>query len=127
MKQFPLSPSYCVTESGEVYRIGSDKPLRPVLNQSGGYLQVSLWERGKGRTWFVHHIVTIAFHGPRPSNRHHAAHRDGDKQNNAKENIRWITKEENEAEKVIHGTSNRGQRNGMSKTSRMAREERSMA
>ena len=123
MKQFKNSPSYCVSESGDVYRFGSENPLRPVLNQPGGYFQVSLWEGGKGRTWFIHHIVTIVFHGDRPSQRHHAAHRDGNKTNNSKDNLRWLTKEENEAEKIIHGTSNHGQRNGMSKTSRIKREE----
>ncbi len=120
---FPLSPSYCVNVLGQVFRDGRDVPLRPVLQGQNGYLQVSLWEDGKGRTWFVHHIVTITFHGPRPSLRHHAAHRDGNKINNAANNLRWLTKEENEAEKVLHGRSNRGDRNGMSKASRMKRGE----
>lgn len=123
MTRFPNSPSYLVADDGRVYREGGSQPLKPVLNQEGGYLQLSLWEGGKGRTWFVHHIVTITFHGPRPSRRHHAAHRDGNRLNNARRNLRWLTKEENEAEKILHGRDNAGQRNGMSRTKREQRGE----
>lgn len=78
-------------------------------------MQVSLWENGKGRTFYVHQIVCISYHGPRPSPRHHAAHRDGDKMNNTPGNVQWVTKEENEADKIAHGRSNRGERNGSAK------------
>lgn len=54
-----------------------------------------MWKENKGKTHFVH--------------------RDGNKRNNTPFNVQWITKEENEADKIRHGTSNRGERNGTAK------------
>jgi hypothetical protein len=108
---------YEVSPLGEVYRIGSVRPLKQFPAVCGGYMQVNLWKDNKGKTHFVHQIVAVAFHGPRPSPRHHAAHRDGDKKNNTPTNVQWITKEENEADKIRHGTTNRGERNGSAKVS----------
>lgn len=114
-KPVPGYTCYRVNERGEVWRDGAAAPLTPSVSQRGGYHQVSLWEFGKGKTHFVHQIVALAFHGPRPSPRHHAAHRDGNKLNNTPTNVQWITKEENEADKILHGRTNRGERNGAAK------------
>ncbi|MTW19413.1 hypothetical protein GJ689_24795 [Rhodoplanes serenus] len=108
----PGFPSYLITRSGEIYRRGASTPLKAYPAKRGGYQQVSLWENGRGRTCFVHQLVALTFHGPRPSDRHHAAHRDGDKSNNTDVNVQWITKEENERDKVAHGSANIGTRNG---------------
>jgi hypothetical protein len=115
MLPIPGYPHYEISSDGRVFRIGSSVPLRPVVAKRGGYLQVGLWKEGKGYTCYVHQLVAFAYHGPRPSPRHHAAHRDGRKLNNTAENVQWITKEENEADKIRHGTSNRGERNGSAK------------
>lgn len=118
---FPLSPSYAVTPHGDIVRIDTGAILRPGVRNSSGYLAVSLWEAGTGKSWFVHQIVAFTFHGPRPSPTHHAAHDDGNKLNNHYSNVIWKTKVENERDKIAHGRSNHGQRNGMSRTARAAR------
>lgn len=115
----PGHRNYEITDCGDVFRVGSVSPLKPVVAQRGGYLQVSLWENGTGKQCYVHQLVATTFHGPRPSKRHHAAHRDGVKLNNTRTNVQWITKEENEADKIAHGSSNRGERNGGSKLNAM--------
>lgn len=112
-----------MTPHGDVVSIHTGKILRPAPRSPGGYLAVSLWEHGEGKTWFVHQIVALTFHGPRPSPTHHAAHHDGNKLNNHHSNVLWKTKVENEADKIGHGRSNRGERNGMSRASRSARGE----
>lgn len=119
----PVSPSYEVSESGQVRRIGKAAWLSPALAKRGGYLQVSLWESGKGKTWWVHQLVALTFIGPRPSPKHDAAHFDGDKQNNHRTNLRWATRAENEADKVRHLRSNRGERNGSAKVTNAQAEE----
>lgn len=120
---FPLSPSYAVTPHGDIVRIDTGTILRPAPRNSSGYLAVSLWEGGKGQTWFVHQVVALTFHGPRPSPQHHAAHDDGNKLNNHFSNVVWKTKVENERDKIAHGRTNRGDRNGMSRAAREARGE----
>jgi DNA-binding NarL/FixJ family response regulator len=44
-----------------------------------------------------------------------SCHRDGNRTNARLGNLRWDTKEANEADKIRHGTSNRGERNGQAK------------
>lgn len=103
------------TDLGQIFRIGSPVPLTPCAAKRGGYLQVAMCSEGKQKTLYVHQLVALAYHGPRPSPRHHAAHRDGNKLNNCPDNVQWITKEENEADKIAHGRTNRGERNGSAK------------
>ncbi len=111
--QFALSPSYGVTANGDVVRIAAGggaqvgRVLRPALRGKSGYLCVNLWENGKGKTWFVHEIVALTFHGPRPA-RHEVAHNDGNKLHNHYTNLRWATRSDNQMDRVAHGTSNRG-------------------
>lgn len=114
---YPAPGIYAVSDQGEVCRIGSPNDLRPCTLKRGGYLAVSLWNGNRGKTHPVHQLVAAGFHGPRPSPRHHAAHFDGDKLNNTPLNVRWATKEENEAHKKTHGTDNSGERNGQAKLS----------
>lgn len=120
---FALSPSYSVTAHGDIVRNDTGAILKPAPRNDSGYLAVSLWESGKSKSWFVHQIVALTFHGPRPSPRHHAAHDDGNKLHNHYTNIGWKTKIENERDKIAHGTHNRGNRNGMSRVAREARGE----
>lgn len=115
VKVIPVALAYEIDESGNVRRIGSKRFLQPCVLKRGRYLAVALWQNNKGRTWPVHQLVALAFHGPRPSVRHHAAHDDGDKMNNHWTNVLWKTKEENEADKIKHGRTNRGERNGSAK------------
>lgn len=72
---------------------------------------------GRGRLWKVATIVCEAFHGPRPPGCE-VAHLNGDSLDNRAENLAWKTRAENEADKVAHGTSNRGERQGSSKLTR---------
>lgn len=63
---------------------------------------------------YVHHLVLEAFVGLRVGALE-CRHMDNCRTNNRLENIRWGTRAENMADKVRHGTSNRGMRCGTSK------------
>ena len=52
----------------------------------------------------IHNLMLVTFKGPRPTPKHEAAHGDGNGQNNSLENLRWATKQENEDDKVKHGS-----------------------
>lgn len=91
--------------------------LQQVPND-GGYLTVNLHNK-RGDTRLVHHLVLSAFVGPRPGSHLDldGCHNDGNKENNRSNNLRWDTRTNNEADKIEHGTSNRGDRNGRRKLS----------
>ena len=114
-RRIPFFPSYCVTESGRIGRIGSRGWLAPQTAKRGGYLTVTLWSENKGHTYPIHRIVAITFIGPPPSEDHEVAHNDGIKPHCHWGNLRWATHVENERDKVAHGKTNRGGRNGMAK------------
>jgi hypothetical protein len=74
-----------------------------------GYLRLGLrHEDGTRENIAVHRMVCEAFHGPAPTLTHHAAHWDGNRKNNIPNNLRWATCSENHADKIRHGTTNRG-------------------
>lgn len=81
-----------------------------------GYLQVTLKniERGAS-TRYIHRLVCEAFQGSPSDPTLHCCHNDGDKHNNHPGNLRWDTKTANEKDRLAHGTSNRGERHGLSK------------
>lgn len=79
-----------------------------------GYPMVSLKRGGKTVTLYVHRLLLETFVGPCPPGME-CRHLDNDPTNIRLRNLAWGTKAENEADKVANGTTNRGQRNGMSK------------
>lgn len=67
-----------------------------------------------GRTVRAHVFVCEAVYGARPVN-HEAAHRCGRRCCINHRHLRWATRAENQADRVDHGTSNRGERQWMTK------------
>lgn len=83
-----------------------DEPLiLKITVDAKGYQRVGL----AGRSYAVHSLVLTTFKGPRPPGLF-AAHRDGNRANNAAENLIWATAIENESHKDSHGTRNYGER-----------------
>lgn len=68
----------------------------------------------------VHRLVCIAAHGEPPTEGHEAAHTCGRGSSGCvnPNHLRWATTVENEADKLVHGTHNRGERSGSAKLSR---------
>jgi hypothetical protein len=82
--------------------------------QSGGYLNVSLSKDNKAKTYTVHKLVAIAFHGE-GGDRRAVRHLDGNTKNNQPCNLQWGTYSENEADKALHGTAPIGEKNPFAK------------
>lgn len=109
-------PSYEVSDQGRVrsHKRWRGKPTPRLLDQTTGqcgYPFVSL-DGVPGRR--VHKLVLEAFVGPRPAGAE-ARHLDGNPANNSLGNLVWGSSAENEADKRLHGTDNRGARHGMAK------------
>jgi hypothetical protein len=106
----PKFQDYMVSSIGRVKRIRPDKNNHKVSELKisvtpRGYGCVCLCDNGIHVTVRINRLVCTVFNGEPPTEKHHAAHNDGDVSNNSKDNLRWATGKENEADKRIHGTA----------------------
>lgn len=79
-----------------------------------GYNNVCFRCGGKSLYRRIARLVLTAFVRP-PRKGEQACHIDGDRQNDALVNLRWDTQKGNEKDKIRHGTTSRGERNGQAK------------
>ena len=75
---------------------------------ASGYPRLNLHKDGRCEHRLLSRLVCEVFHGPPPSDRHEAAHCNGDPSDNRASNLRWATPTENAADKELHGTAARG-------------------
>lgn len=108
---------YEVSDRGRV-RSFAKNTQEPVIKKQRkderGYWRTCLAEPGRQRYRLVYPLVLRAFGGPRPPGME-CAHLDGDKDNNAIENLAWVTHAENMRQASEHGTCARGERTPNSK------------
>jgi hypothetical protein len=93
----------------------------PYALTRGGYGQIN----SNGQKIAPHRFMCERMHGPAPSDGHHAAHSCGNGRGGCVNpfHLEWKTPRENAADKIIHGTHNRGERNYLTKlTEENARE-----
>ena len=108
-KQIPSCPDYWVDARGEVLNYRGRQLAQQVTEK--GYCRVHLSINGETKSKSVHSLVAEAFIGPRPKGME-VCHKNGIRSDNTPENLRYATKKENEADKVVHGTVASGDRNG---------------
>lgn len=109
MKPIPDCPGYFADDDGAIWseNRGRTKKLRPFDRKkldgtSSPYLSVCLLRNGKRCNRFVHDVVALAYHGPRPSADHEVRHLDGNGKNNRPDNLKWGTQEENTEDRYRH-------------------------
>lgn len=104
----PDFPGYKITKAGKVWsKIGSGRFLKPGLT-GNGYSIVGLYKNKRRHIRTLHRLVLETFISPRP-NEMECRHLDGNKQNNALNNLCRGTGIENQADRVKHKTDNRGE------------------
>ena len=84
---------YAVSNCGRVKNTKTERILKPVIDQRG-YGRVCLFTMNRDKRYKVHRLVAQAFI-PNPNKLPQVNHKDGNKQNNAVENLEWITNEDN--------------------------------
>jgi hypothetical protein len=82
-----------------------------------GYATFGVKINGKAHCLFVHLEVLKAFVGPCPPG-HQCRHLNGKSAVNRLSNLKWGTPKKNEQDKIKHGTSPHGERNGRAKLTR---------
>ena len=114
---------YEVSDLGRVRSLAntrrkSELILKAAKHVRSGHLMVNLTDTHGGGRWrqrahYVHALVLTAFKGTCPVGME-GCHGDGNPANNAISNLRWDTRVANQADRLLHGTSNRGAANGHS-------------
>ena len=73
----------------------SDPRILSTCLDERGYSKIYIiGQNGKKLTTRTHILVCLAFHGPKPTDVHTVNHKDGNKLNNAPENLEWMTRHE---------------------------------
>jgi len=110
---------YEVSSIGRVRSLKTGKVLRP-SEDDDGYLRVHLAGSNRAgkelrKSAYVHRLVVTAFIGARPGSGYEVGHKDGNRQNNLRGNLSWVTKRQNAAQRAAHGNNGDGSRNSGSK------------
>lgn len=114
-KECSRFPCYEVSERGDVRRIKRGirggfvgKVMKPYRREDGYNMFIL---RHLNRSFHVraHQLVAEAFIGSKPFDGAEVCHRDGTRHNDHVTNLRWDTRAANHADKILHGTANRGE------------------
>lgn len=112
-----FGPALEVSDQGRIRYVENKRIRETLARDSYGYPQVNL-KHGKDkrdwRTHKIHKLVLEAFVGPRPVG-FHCRHLNGDKRDNRLSNLKWGSPLENGRDRVAHGRSAHGERQGLSK------------
>lgn len=82
--------NYSINEQGQVKNDKTNHIKKPTLNKKNGYLVVDLYKNNKREKVPIHRLIAEAFI-PNPDNKLTVDHEDGNRENNAIENLRWAT------------------------------------
>lgn len=90
----------------------------PFKRRPDGYGQVII----DGKNCRAHRVMCEAVHGPPPTAKHEAAHGCGNGHLGcvSPEHLRWATRSENIADRIVHGTGQFGERNPSAKLTEQA-------
>lgn len=95
---------YECSSLGRIRSLVTGKILRLTPKKDNGYVPVGLWSDEGGRTMRVHSLIARAFI-PNPEGKPQVNHKDGDRANNAADNLEWVTAKENRQHAKARGTS----------------------
>ena len=121
----PGFPGYYVDNEGFVWSEKvrgrpTSKPAQPKIRRLkrrlhySGYLYVGLSNNKKENRRFIHRLVLEAFVGSCPKEME-TRHLNGIKNDNRLDNLKWGTCKENRADRLLHGTDDRGEKSVLAK------------
>ena len=86
--------NYAISNYGNVKNIKTNKIIKQFEDQDG-YMKVSLWNNGKGKTFKIHRLVALYFIENENEEYIYVNHKDGNKKNNNVRNLEWCTRSAN--------------------------------
>lgn len=105
---------YEVSNHGQIRSKITKKIKKQTIDKKTNRFYLGLWVNNKQKIVKPHRLVLEAFVGKCP-NGMEGCHNDGNPFNNHLFNLRWDTPKNNHADKVKHGTTNRGERSASAK------------
>lgn len=106
---------YQIREDGEIVSNWSEPKVLAGGTDKDGYRKfVLIDDLGARRYLRRASLVCTAYHGPRPRGKN-VRHLDGSRTNDRPDNLAWGTQAENCADKLLHGTIQRGNNSGTAK------------
>lgn len=99
-------PAYEIHEDGKLFSKYTGRFLKPfkVGRKRYPYLAYKLCQNGEEKTFQAHRLVAKAF-VPNPKGLETVNHIDGDRFNNHKDNLEWMTQQENKSSAFTLGIS----------------------
>ena len=88
------NPNYSINELGQVRNDITGNMKTPTVNVDNGYFYLDLYKNNKRTKYPLHRLMAEAFI-PNPDNKPCIDHKDGNRQNNSIENLRWASYSEN--------------------------------
>lgn len=105
-------PAFEVSEYGDVRRASTKKRIPGKMDRDG-YIRYALRDKtGARMSIAAHRLVLETFVGPPPTNEHMVAHGNASRVYCHYSNLRWATGQENHDDRVFHGNSPSGIKNG---------------
>lgn len=116
-RAIPSLPGYDASTKGRIRKVrdntyGSGDLVVQAFKNNKGYERIGVRRHGRSQKLLVHRLICEAFHGPSPKQGLHAAHLDGNPENNAAWNLCWMTASKNikdgwrmKKERILHGCS----------------------
>lgn len=118
MRRVNRFPNYKASRRGFLYKKinGKWKRIPGCPHVISGHILVRLRSPdGNVAQRYLHQIILETFVGPCPPGKECRHFPDDDPSNNDITNLSWGTRKQNQKDRIVHGTSNRGERNGHAK------------
>ncbi len=114
-------PNYSVSSDGVVWSNVTGKPIKEQITKSSAttkrgarYHRVELHKNGKGKKFFVHRLVALAFIPNQNPEANSVNHKNGNKSDNSVDNLEWVTHRQNVDHAVETGLQLKGEDVGTS-------------